>query len=112
MKIAELCWKYGSHGLMGLQFGPNTRVVVINSWKAARDLLEQRGAIYSSRPSFVIASEVLPPPGDFHLALLKYGSKWRKERRTFMEYMKKGETEKRLPIQEAESSQLSKQSQR
>lgn len=58
--IAELWRKYSSHGLMGLQLGPSTHVVVINSWKVARDLLDRRGAVYSSRPSFLIASLVLP----------------------------------------------------
>ncbi|KAI3319462.1 cytochrome P450 [Xylariaceae sp. AK1471] len=106
LKIAELCRKYGSHGLMGLQLGPSTHIVVINSWRVARDLLEQRGAIYSSRPPILAAQEVLPPPGDFHLAFLQYGSKWRKERKTFMEFLKSSEIDKRLPIQEAESSQF------
>ncbi|KAI1811693.1 cytochrome P450 [Poronia punctata] len=106
IKIAELCRKYGSNGLMGLQLGPSQRVIVVNNWRVARDLLEQRGAVYSSRPTVIAAQEVLPPPGDYHLSLLKYGDKWRKQRKTFMEFLKKSEMERRLPIQEAESSQF------
>ncbi|KAI0394139.1 cytochrome P450 [Xylariaceae sp. FL0594] len=106
IKFAELCRRYGSGGLMSLQLGPSKKVLVINSWRVARDLLEQRGAIYSSRPTILAAQEVLPPPGDYHLSLLKYGDKWRKERKTFMEFLKKSEMEKRHPIQEAESSQF------
>lgn len=109
MKMAELCRQYGTDGIMGLELGPSTRAVVINSWTAARDLLELRGAVYSSRPSFLAAREVLPP-GDLHLAMMPYGSKWRKERKTFMEFLKKSELDKRLPLQMAESSQLSKSS--
>jgi hypothetical protein len=107
LKIAELYRKYGSHGLLGLQLGPSTHVVVINNWRTARDLLEQRGAIYSSRPFVSGVEEVMPPPGNvYHLALMQYGSKWRKERKTFVEFMKRSEMEKRSPIMEAESSQF------
>ncbi|TGJ80841.1 hypothetical protein E0Z10_g7912 [Xylaria hypoxylon] len=106
LKLAELCWKYSSNGLMGLQLGPSTHAVVINSWKAARDLLDQRGAIYSSRPTVLGVTIVMPPPGDYHLAFLQYGPKWRRERKTAMEFLKKSESEKRIPIDEAEACQL------
>ncbi|KAI0532067.1 cytochrome P450 [Xylaria digitata] len=106
LELAELCWKYSSNGLMGLQLGPSTYAVVINSWKAARDLLDQRGAIYSSRPAFPAATIVMPAPGDYHLAILQYGPKWRRERKTVAEFLKKSESEKRSPIDEAESCQL------
>ncbi|KAH8165982.1 hypothetical protein CIB48_g2266 [Xylaria polymorpha] len=106
LKIAELGRKYSSHGLMGLQLGPKTHVVVINSWKTARDLLDRRGAIYSSRPDMLAATMVQPPPGDYHFALLKYGSKWRKERKTAMSFLNENQLEKRQPITEAESTQL------
>ncbi|KAJ8122063.1 hypothetical protein ONZ43_g1645 [Nemania bipapillata] len=91
---------------MGLQLGSGTQAVVINNWKVARDLLDQRGAIYSSRPPFLAAPMVMPPPGDYHLAMLEYGPKWRKERKTMMDFVKESEIEKRYPIDEAESSQL------
>ncbi|KAJ2991533.1 hypothetical protein NUW58_g2480 [Xylaria curta] len=91
---------------MGLQLGTSTHAVVISSWKAARDLLDRRGAIYSSRPSFLAAEIVMPAPGNYHLALLQYDSKWRKERKTAAEFLKESEIEKRSAISEAESSQL------
>ncbi|KAI0467745.1 cytochrome P450 [Xylaria cf. heliscus] len=106
LKIAELGRKYSSHGLMSLQLGPNTHVIVINSWKTARDLLNRRGAIYSSRPPVFAATMVLPPPGDYHLALLQYGPKWRKERKTVMDFLNESELERRLPLNEAESAQF------
>ncbi|KAI1129002.1 cytochrome P450 [Nemania abortiva] len=106
IKLAELCRRYSSHGLMGLRLGPSTHAVVINSWKVARDLIDQRGAIYSSRPSFPHEKVMTPSPSGHHLATLSYGPKWRKERKTFMEFLKDSELENRTPIDEAESSQL------
>ncbi|KAI1747043.1 cytochrome P450 [Xylaria castorea] len=106
LKITELCSKHSSHGLMGLQLGPNNNVVVISSWKTARDLLDRRGAIYSSRPPILAATMILPPPGDYHLALLQYGPKWRKERKTTMDFLNASELEKRSLINEAEATQL------
>ncbi|KAI0114398.1 cytochrome P450 [Nemania sp. FL0031] len=104
-KLAELCWRYSSRGLMGLQLGPSTHAVVINNLKVANDLIDQRGAIYSSRP-LTHSTMTMPPPGDYHLALIEYGPKWRKERKTFMEFLKESELDSRTPIDEAESSQL------
>lgn len=39
--------------------------------------------------------------------MLLYGSKWPRERKTAMEFVKESEIEKQSPIDEAESSQLS-----
>ena len=36
----------------------NQDIIVLNSRKAAFDLLDRRSTIYSTRPSFVIASEL------------------------------------------------------
>jgi hypothetical protein len=33
-------------------------VLILNSLRAAREILEQRGAIYSDRPRFVLFSEL------------------------------------------------------
>ncbi|KAI0403797.1 cytochrome P450 [Xylaria palmicola] len=106
LKLAELASKYSSHGVMGLQLGPGTRAVVVNNWRAARDFLDVRGAVSSSRPSFLAAEIVMPPPGDYHLAILPHGPKWRKERKTAMDFVKDSEVDKWTRISEAESSQL------
>jgi len=45
-------------------------ILVINSQKAAEDLLERRGNIYSDRPELVIGAGEEP----FHLGLTPYGS--------------------------------------
>ena len=34
------------------------RVVVLNTFEAARDLLEKKGALYSDRPRFVMSKEL------------------------------------------------------
>ncbi|KAL0767012.1 hypothetical protein CaCOL14_010583 [Colletotrichum acutatum] len=97
---------YGSHGLVGLSLGPSNKVVVLNTWQSVRDLLDQRGALYSSRPYVPIVEYVLPPPGDIHLVFLRYGPKWRKERRTITDFLKDEKVDKLLLLQDAESSQM------
>ncbi|ORY55870.1 cytochrome P450 [Pseudomassariella vexata] len=97
---------YGSHGLLGLQIGPSGKTVVLNNWKSVSELLDQRGAIYSSRPFLALVQYVLPPPGDVHLAFMNYGPKWRKARKTIADFLRDEEVGKLLPIQDAESSQF------
>ncbi|TFK64017.1 cytochrome P450 [Pluteus cervinus] len=53
--------------------------IVISSLKVANDLLERRSGIYSDRPRFIVAGEVLT--GGLFLPLLSYGDYWRKHRR-------------------------------
>ncbi|KAK1965983.1 cytochrome P450 [Colletotrichum sublineola] len=106
LQFAEWSRTYGSHGLVGLQLGPSKRAVVINSWKSARDLLDQRGAIYSSRPYVPIVEYVVPPPGDIHLVFMPYGPKWRKARKTITDFLKDEEVDKLVALQDAESSQM------
>ncbi|TFK64018.1 cytochrome P450 [Pluteus cervinus] len=68
------------------QFGPifllklaGQPVVVINSIEVAGDLLERRSGIYSDRPRFIVASELLT--GGLVLPVVRYGDLWRKLRR-------------------------------
>ncbi|KAK1675482.1 cytochrome P450 [Colletotrichum godetiae] len=97
---------YGSHGLVGLSLGPSNKAVVLNTWQSVRDLLDQRGALYSSRPYVPIVEYVLPPPGDIHLVFMRYGPKWRKERKTITDFLKDEEVDKLVRLQDAESSQM------
>ncbi|TFK67284.1 cytochrome P450 [Pluteus cervinus] len=63
----------------GLIFSLNLagqQVVVINSVKIAVDLLERRSGLYSDRPRFIMASEILT--GNLFLPVMKYGDAWRK----------------------------------
>ncbi|KAI1131775.1 cytochrome P450 [Nemania abortiva] len=84
--------------------GPNAKVVVLNNWTAVRDLLDLRGAIYSSRPRMPIIEYIVP--GDAHLVFMQYGPRWRKARKTTMDFLKNSEVDKLLPLQHAESVQL------
>ncbi|KAI1145870.1 cytochrome P450 [Nemania diffusa] len=103
LQFAEWGRAYGSHGLLGLQMGPNAKAIVLNNWTAVRDLLDLRGAVYSSRPHMPIV-EYIVPPGNVHLAFMPYGPQWRSARKTTMDFLKN--SDKLLPLQHAESVQL------
>ena len=47
-------------------------VVVLNSQKAAADLLGRRARVYSDRPRFIVAAEILT--GGLEISLLPYGA--------------------------------------
>ncbi|KZS99495.1 cytochrome P450, partial [Laetiporus sulphureus 93-53] len=55
---------------------------IFNSARAARDLLEKRGATYSDRPRFVLFNELIESFKP-NMALLSYGDEWRKHRKWF-----------------------------
>lgn len=98
-----------SDGIVGLQLGPKSRLIVLNKWTQVRDLFDSRGkgVIYSDRPYFPIADYVIPSPGpDLHLAFARYGAKWRRERRTIVDFLSEREAESLLSIQHAESCQM------
>ncbi|OLN93206.1 Fumitremorgin C synthase 4 [Colletotrichum chlorophyti] len=106
VQFAEWSRTYGSHGLVGLHLGPSNKAVVLNSWRSVRDLLDQRGAVYSSRPYVPIVEYVVPPPGDIHLVFMPYGPKWRKARKTITDFLKDDEVDNLVSLQDAESSQM------
>lgn len=105
LKFTEWGRTYGSHGLLGLRMGPNAKAVVLNNWTSVRDLLDLRGAVYSSRPSFPVV-EYIVPHGDTHMAFQPYGAQWRKTRKTITDFLKDSQVDKLLPLQHAESVQL------
>ncbi|OHF00998.1 cytochrome P450 [Colletotrichum orchidophilum] len=106
LQFAEWNRTYGSHGLVGLSLGPGSKAVVLNTWQSVRDLLDQRGALYSSRPYVPIVEYVVPPPGDIHLVFMPYGPKWRKARKTITDFLRDEEVDKLVVLQDAESSQM------
>ncbi|PVH98954.1 cytochrome P450 [Periconia macrospinosa] len=93
--------QYGE--IVGLHFGPQ-KVVILNSWRAVKELFDQRGAIYSSRPYIPLVEYVVP--GNSHLAFMKYDKTWRRSRSLITSFLKDDELVKLLPIQDAESTQL------
>ncbi|EKM52333.1 uncharacterized protein PHACADRAFT_164255 [Phanerochaete carnosa HHB-10118-sp] len=64
--------------VLGFRILRNT-IVVLNSAKAARDLLDKRGHLYSSRPVLTVVGELMGL--DRSMPLLPYGSEWRKCRK-------------------------------
>lgn len=96
-------------GIVGLQIGPKSRIVVLNKWTQVRDLFDSRGkgAMYSDRPRFHVADYVIPDPGpEMHLVFARYGATWRRERRTIVEFLSEKEMPGLRSIQDAESSQM------
>ncbi|TFK64021.1 cytochrome P450 [Pluteus cervinus] len=90
------------------QFGPifslnlaGQQVVVINSINVAVDLLERRSGVYSDRPRFIMAGEVLT--GGLFLSLIKYGDSWRKLRKAAHEGLKSQVMPTYQPAQELEA---------
>ncbi|KZW02981.1 cytochrome P450 [Exidia glandulosa HHB12029] len=83
-------WK--GFAALGRLYGPvvcmrilNKDIIVLNSMKAATDLLEKRNALYSDRPRFPMACEVAGL--DWILAFMPYGSEWRRHRRALHPHM-------------------------
>ncbi|KAL5113637.1 hypothetical protein ACEQ8H_008476 [Pleosporales sp. CAS-2024a] len=100
-KLADFARQFG--GIVGLKFG-NQNVVVLSQWKAVWDLVELRGAKYSSRPS-IPPADIVAPKGE-HPALNVYGDMWRQQRKLLMEFLGREPTEKMKPLQDAESTQM------
>ncbi|KAK7191294.1 hypothetical protein DPSP01_008364 [Paraphaeosphaeria sporulosa] len=89
--------------ILGLRFGRQP-VVVLNTWRAVRDLFDQRGAIYSSRPYIPMVDYVVPGP--YHVAFMPHDRNWRRGRAALVSFLKDEELEKVRPIQQAESMQM------
>ncbi|KAK7681339.1 hypothetical protein QCA50_015430 [Cerrena zonata] len=70
--------------------------VVLNSAKAAFDLLEKRSDIYSDRPTSTVVEMIF---WDWNIGLMPYSPKWRSHRREFHQYFNQGEVPKFQPIQ-------------
>ncbi|KAI0259889.1 cytochrome P450 [Gloeopeniophorella convolvens] len=58
-----------------------THTIILNSMKAAKELLERRSSIYSDRPPFVALLELFCMRWD--IAALPYGKEWRRLRHEF-----------------------------
>ncbi|KAJ7366634.1 cytochrome P450 [Mycena albidolilacea] len=73
-----------------------THIVVLNSLKAAVDLLEKRASIYSDRPTI----PMIPLMGwDFNFSIMRYGEKWRKYRRLFHQHFRREAIPAYHPVQ-------------
>ncbi|GJE97960.1 cytochrome P450 [Phanerochaete sordida] len=80
----EMCRKYNSDIVHLEVFG--SHIIVLNSAKAAEDLLDKRSNIYSDRQTTVMIHELT----GWHraLAFIPYGDYWRKHRRLFNQHFR------------------------
>ncbi|KAH6906696.1 cytochrome P450 98A3 [Coprinopsis sp. MPI-PUGE-AT-0042] len=76
-------------------------ILVLNSLKAIRDLLEKRGSNYADR---AVPPSMLLLKLDWSLALMDYGSLWRAHRRMFHQYYNKTQIHKYSPVLEHQVS--------
>jgi cytochrome P450 len=100
-KFAEYARRFGA--LTGLKIGCQD-MVILNTWQAVRDLVENKGAIYSSRP-YIPAGEIIVPDG-INPGLSPYGELWRGQRRKIAEFLGSERVERMKPVQDAESTQM------
>ncbi|PKS11704.1 hypothetical protein jhhlp_001692 [Lomentospora prolificans] len=99
----ELTKEYGD--VVYLQMGP-TPTIILGSAQAAWDLLEKRGAIYSSRPRFVMGGELLS--NGLRGLMAPYGPFWRRWRKLLHSGFMQRRSETYRPIQSLESKVLMK----
>ncbi|KAI0066947.1 cytochrome P450 [Artomyces pyxidatus] len=63
-------------------------IIVLNTQKAAADLLDRRAGIYSDRPNNIVAASILC--GGMAIVFQSYGSLWRRMRRATHEGLNRG----------------------
>ncbi|GAB1318353.1 hypothetical protein MFIFM68171_08563 [Madurella fahalii] len=97
----ELHQQYGD--MVYLQMGP-TPTIILGSAQVAWDLLEKRGAIYSSRPRFIMGGELLS--GGMRGLMAPYSNFWRRWRKLLHSGFMQRQSETYRPIQSLESKVL------
>jgi len=83
--------------------GP-TPTIILGSAQAAWDLLEKRGAKYSSRPRFIMGGELLS--GGMRGLMAPYDAFWRRWRKLLHSGFMQRQSESYRPIQSLESKVL------
>ncbi|KAJ7648206.1 cytochrome P450 [Mycena polygramma] len=79
------------------------RMIILDSYHAAVDLLDKRGSIYSDRPSFTLYELLGWDPS---LGFLPYGKQFNKQRTMHQAYLGRHNVEQFKPIQEQEARAL------
>lgn len=93
-----------THGpIISVKTGSNI-TIILGSHKAARDLLEKRSSIYSSRPHLVLIGDFIY--GGYQTALLPYGAQWRLHRRIQAAFVNVRTSQRYRILQDIESKQL------
>ncbi|KAF8871718.1 cytochrome P450 [Infundibulicybe gibba] len=93
-------WKkiYGPITYISLAGQP---VIILNTPKAAADLLERRAAIYSDRPRNIVAAEIMT--GGLSLPFLHHGDQWKSVRKAAHIALRQTSVEKFHTIQHREA---------
>ncbi|KAJ8483391.1 hypothetical protein ONZ45_g14616 [Pleurotus djamor] len=79
-------------------------IIVLNSHKAASDLLDRRSSIYSNRPKNIVVGELLTK--GYLMAITRYGDLWKRMRRAAHEAVGPHIYEEYFPQLELEASVL------
>ncbi|OCH92747.1 cytochrome P450 [Obba rivulosa] len=103
-KFAEWNKQYGP--VVSLHLG-STPVIILGTAQAAWDLLEKRSEIYSSRPRFVVAGEILSD--NMRGLMLPYGEPWRKWRKVLHSGFHSRRSETYKDLQSLESKVMMQQ---
>ncbi|KAI0275201.1 cytochrome P450 [Gloeopeniophorella convolvens] len=74
-----------------------TDIVILNSARAANELLDKRSAIYSDRPAVPALTSLVNMEWNF--GLIKYGARWRNWRKVFHSYFNPQAAEKFQPTE-------------
>ncbi|KAJ7586976.1 cytochrome P450 [Mycena floridula] len=99
-KLTEWAREYGA--IYSLKLGPGT-AIVISSAAAVKELMDKRSASTADRPASYLVQEVT---GGFHIALARYADTWRNLRKAVHTILTPQATNRHLPIQKAEATQL------
>ncbi|RHZ46417.1 cytochrome P450 [Aspergillus thermomutatus] len=86
-----------------LKYGQRT-ILSIGSHSVARELLDRRSKLYSSRPRLIIANECVS--NGFHTAMMPYGPQWQTHRRIQTAFLRANWAKHYLLVQDGESLHL------
>ncbi|KIJ25480.1 hypothetical protein M422DRAFT_38684 [Sphaerobolus stellatus SS14] len=91
MPVVALCVKYAE---WGEKYGDvvhvralGKHIIILNSYKAATELLHQRGSIHSSRPQTPMVHDPRLMDMDWSFVMKPYGSSWKQHRRLVVQHL-------------------------
>ncbi|OJJ45278.1 hypothetical protein ASPZODRAFT_69621 [Penicilliopsis zonata CBS 506.65] len=96
-------WHQKFGPIISLRYGQR-QVISINSSSIAHDLLDKRGAIYSSRPRLIMASERML--NSMNIGVLPYNKRWNVHHRIISPFFETSMVKRYAPIFDLESKQV------
>ncbi|KIW96772.1 uncharacterized protein Z519_02163 [Cladophialophora bantiana CBS 173.52] len=101
LKFKEWADKYGE--IYSVMLG-NQRMVVLNSPRVVKDLIDQRSNNYSSRPEMYVGQTLIS--GGYRLVLMQYDEGWRQARKMIHNLLNIKTAVEYIPYQELELRQM------